>query len=298
VRAALVPALVLLAGCNTVFGLAEIGPDAKAVDARVCDAGGAFGQGTAVPVEGIYSIEAAQFAPDLTRAYLSLCPDIMNKASCDLYQSTFDPDRLVFTQHIKMSVSTDNTYDSYPSVSRDGNYLLFASKRTTAMLQLWIVTKTNGSFDNSPVDPVLLLADQSTANEPYLLGDSQTLYFGANTQARSDYELYRATGGPPAFASTLEVVPGLSSTSSDHAPVVSDDELEVFFASNRPPATDLDLFTATRSSVADPFSNVSHLTLLSTDQGNDYPVWLSPDRCSLYYIGKVGEVATLYVSTR
>lgn len=62
-----VAALFLLAACDRVWDL-ELreppdAPDAPEVDAKTCDPGTPFGPGTAVRIDGAYSVEAARFDP-------------------------------------------------------------------------------------------------------------------------------------------------------------------------------------------------------------------------------------------
>jgi hypothetical protein len=81
----------------------------------------------------------------------------------------------------------------------------------------------------------------------------------------------------------------------EFAPVLRDNELEIVFAAGANFA--LDLYTATRASAGDAFETPARIAELSTD-GNDWPVWFSPDGCELFYISKQGAIATLYVAKR
>jgi hypothetical protein len=40
------------------------------------------------------------------------------------------------------------------------------------------------------------------------------------------------------------------------------------------------------------------VTAISTPDQIDYPVWLSPDGCELYYISKLADLGSLYVARR
>lgn len=67
------------------------------------------------------------------------------------------------------------------------------------------------------------------------------------------------------------------------------------------PSTDLyglDIYTATRDPPTEPFGTPTLVTELSTANQIDYPVWLSPDGCELYYISKVADLGSLYVTRR
>lgn len=299
-RAVGVNALLLFAGCDGVFNLRVVGELEPPPDApRVCEAGTPFPTGTPVPIDGTYSVEAARFAPDRSYAHLALCPTSGN-AGCDLYLSQFSAETGQFTQHLKMNgVSTPTSYDSYPTFTPDGTFILFGSNRG-AVLHLWVATKTNGSFE-APTLTQLTLAGEQQANEPYLASNGQTLYFGATQDTdAADWDIYRATGGPPSFSQAVQL-PGLVSTADEVAPVISEDERELFFSSNRHSAIQtgmIDIYTATRADASQAFSMPVRVPALSEDGGNDWPVWLSPDGCDLYYINKTASVSTLYVTHR
>lgn len=295
-----VGALVLLASCDGVFNLRVVGEPEPRPDApRVCEPGAPFPTGMPVPIDGSYSVEAARFAPDRSTAHLALCPISGDKLQCDLYLSQFSAETGQFTQHLKMTgVSSPTFYDSYPTLTPDGMYLLFGSNRAT--LHLWIATKTNGSFE-APTLMEIGPTGAALANEPYLASNGQTLYFGAKLDPTvDDWDIYRATGGPPSFSPGAQV-PGLVSTADEVAPVISNNERELFFAANRHAAIQtgmLDIYTATRPDASQAFSMPERVPALSNDGGNDWPVWLSADGCDLYYISKTGEISTLYITRR
>ena len=74
-------------------------------------------------------------------------------------------------------------------------------------------------------------------------------------------------------------------------------------ASNRSGGGSHDIYSATRTNNNDPFGAVREASLLSTPApGIDWPLWLSPDLCTLYYINKESDeataTATLMVTSR
>ncbi len=297
----MVIAVLLLAACQQTFGLTPVSGSDAPVDVRTCQRGTPFEAGTAVPIEGEYSVEAARFVSDRSRAYVALCPVNTNFADCDLYDSVFDP-IAGLTQHDKLgAVSTDGVYDSYPTMTTSGDFIIFSSRRSGTNRN-WVAMKTNGSFEVPALTQLALAPGETVANEPYLLEDSRTLYFSADGPAVGvDRDLYRASGDPPAFGGSAVIVPGTESSADDYAPAVSSDELELFFASNEHNGGndgEIDIFTATRDAASEPFSPRVRVPELSTPATNDWPVWLSPDGCSLYYIHREGLVSTLFVASR
>jgi len=288
-------ALLLLAGCDLVLGLDER-------DRRTCGADDVFGKGTLVPIDGSRSVEAARFDPTQSIAFLSLCDyGDTTKRSCDLFQSTYTraTNRLSF--FAPLGVSADLTYDSYATVTPDARYLVFGSTRGGGGVRTYLSTADQGEFKTAT--ELDLISNAVYANEPYLLGDGQTLYLAGGVGAPVQWDIYRArAGGPPAFGGGADLVAGINSATDDLAPVVSDDQLEIFFASDRtnpqPELGGLDIFTASRDASTGAFRTPVKVPALSPTNGIDWPVWLSPDRCDLYYINKVADVATLYVTHR
>jgi Tol biopolymer transport system component len=112
--------------------------------------------------------------------------------------------------------------------------------------------------------------------------------------------MYRTTKSGGSF-SAPNIVSGvdLDSANNDGAPVLTPDELTLYFTSNRMGgAADYDIYVATRSTVADGFREAMPLTSLNTT-GYDTPSWISADGCVLYFTRREPNVGTqLYFSTR
>ena len=279
-----------LMSCVQAFGLER--------DPARCSAGRPFSAGIEVPIGGNYSVEAARFTPSQNQAYLSLCPASGDVTMCDLYSSPFLGGEL--TAFSKLTgVSDPMKYDAYPTITSDGDYLLFGSRRMSP-LQVWVAKANNGSFDLPTITALGALPGMQHSNEPYLLRDGRTLYFSGQTPSSQADDIYRTSGDPPGFGGAAQPVPGIASDGGDLAPVVSDDEREMFFASDRGAARmALDIYVATRGSPDVPFDEPQPIPELSSD-GIDWPLWISPDGCDLYYINKTTSPlrATMYVTHR
>lgn len=145
-------ALLLLAGCDVVFGLAEReGPDAAEPvdasdpDAFVCELGAPFVSMGDVPIAGKYSVEAARFNPTRTIGYLSLCVKNQPVTTCDLYLSPYTPATNQFSAYAPLDVNSSTSYDSYGTVTPDAKYLVFGSRRSNG-LQTHISEASGGRF--------------------------------------------------------------------------------------------------------------------------------------------------------
>lgn len=291
------PILLVLNGCDLAFGIDKLGPitalDATTDTASTCRHGSPFGLPERIDVGATYSAEAIRLNRQQTLAFLALATipttGTVDFETTDLYVSTVMDG--VIQGHNKLAGLSSDFYDSYPTLTRDGEHMLFGSRRS-GQQRLELATAVDHGFDHADVIE-LDVAGGIQANEPYAVGD-QVLYFEAGTGLG---ELYRATGGPSQF---VEVTPlgELNTADRENAPVVSEDELEIFFASDRtnptaPGVSGLDIFNATRSDAGTSFSAPNRLAGLSSDDA-DYPVWLSPDNCDLYYVQKVMLVGSLY----
>jgi hypothetical protein len=292
--------LLLLASCDQVFGL-DPRPSRPNTQTGMpsCPIGAPFAQPQTevVPVDGAYSVEAARFTPNQNVAYLSLCPSNGDKAGCEIYSSAFlDGQFTAFS--IMAGVSTPNKYDAYPTITPDGHFLLWGAERGGAVA-IYVAEATMASFDVPTITPLQVIPNQLHSNEPYLLGDGQSLYLSGGDTANG-WDLRRAVGGPPAFGGSSELVPGVNTDDLEFAPVVTDDELEIWFASDRlAPGGPLEIFTATRTAVTEPFEEPTRVDAVSST-GIDWPLWISPDACDLYYINKTTnpDLATLSVAHR
>jgi len=276
---------LLLGGCNQIYGLDKTEP----LDARACNAGADFGPAMRVDIDPFYSVEAARFTRTRGIAYLSLCPNA-NKDQCDLYLSPYSPATETFSGFSKMTgVSAAGVYDAYPTITNDLRYLLFGSGRDGS-IHIFVAMVVNSSFDTPII--TTLPGTNASANEPYIAGESgRVLYFAQSQQ------VHRMEGDPPTFGGAPVAVAGLNVPGQDEfAPVVRDSELEIFFASGAGGIANLDIYQAARDSTGVPFGTPAKISLSTS--GIDWPVYISPNGCDLYFISKTNNVATLYVAKR
>lgn len=277
--------VAVLGGCEIVFPLDGV---------RRCDPGTPFAAGEPVRLDTTDSVEAARFVPDRSIVYVSLCTG-GDKMLCDLYQGTYSDKLDQYGVFGKLVVSDEGSYDSYPTITPDTDFILFGSQREGSV-KVYVAESSNGQFRN----PTPLAVGTDYSNEPYLLGDGRTLYLSGGQQDGKS-ELFRGIGTPPTFDAFEAVSEVNLKDAEEFAPVVTDDELEIFFASNRNNLADglaLDIFTASRTSTAEPFGAASEIVALSDRETIDWPLWISPERCDLYYINKRDDQATLFVSRR
>lgn len=270
-------------------------PPGSAPGATRCTVDAPFGAPRALGGLEAYSVEGVRFA--LSQVFLSLCPPDGAKDACDLYQGAITaPD--TFGAFAKIPVSAPSSYDSYASPTRDAKRLIFGSSRQNTV-SIFVSEAEGGQFLGAAPLALGFASAPLSANEPYLSPDGQHLFFGAQLTAGTTWDLYRAErDGGSGFRNPARLS---VSTEAAHelAPVPSEDELEIFWASlgaSSSPST-MDLWMASRLSTSVAFGNARRMQALSGAE-EDFPTSLSPDACHLYFISKKSGRATAYVASR
>ena len=186
--------------------------------------------------------------------------------------------------------------DAWASITADGQKLVFESWRF-GIAQVFAATKMAGSNDFSGAMPVSNIEEKQWNIQPFILPDGSAIYFPSSR-----------IGGPGSFAEIFvahasdepALVSSVNSNSDQYVPVVTPDELTIYFASDRsvPPAKgNYDIWMATRSSRLDDFAPPVNLQELNTTS-EDLPQWISPDNCRLYFSQAQGRNKTIYVVER
>lgn len=134
--------------------------------------------------------------------------------------------------------------------------------------------------------------------DPYVLPSGKAIWFDVYTGV-GDTEIYRSAVGPAGFG-VREKILGVGSATIDAYPVVTPDELTLYFASDRVDALasgGYDIYVATRTSTADSFGTPTVLPVLNSGDA-DFPTWLSRDECVLYLTRRVAGSLDIYKSER
>jgi len=181
-----------------------------------------------------------------------------------------------------------------PALSADGNTMVFAFGPNGGTLTLY-QTQFNNAGVVGTLTPLLPPDWIAVSNRPFLTSDGSELFFASvhNSDAGQD-QLFQAMKLEDGVFSEPILVPGLAPSDpnaySDTAPVLTQDELIMYFASTRPSlkgSVPWHTYQTARTSVTDSFNNP---TLMGTpvntggDAGvSDVPDWLSVDGCRLYF---------------
>lgn len=165
-------------------------------------------------------------------------------------------------------LSSPPTY--WPTVTADQLTVLYSTNTD-------IMMSTRGAVSDAFAPGAVVPALDSTANQttPFLGPLGNTVYFA---RYEPDAKLYEADW--PA-TSTPRLIPELDGPGDDVAPVLSDDELVMYF-SRADSSTQPEIVVATRDTVTASFGAPAFVTELSSPQA-DSPTWLSRDLCRLYF---------------
>jgi hypothetical protein len=170
------------------------------------------------------------------------------------------------------------------SISGDGLFLYAmegagecGGSATTCHISVATRPDTNSAFDG--FHPVDALNDAEWDGEPYILPDRSAIYFVSNRNSTSD--IFRAARSGDTFGQPIPVAgTNLATSAAEGSPVVTPDELNLYFFSNRD--SDGGIYYATRTSPSVGFSDPVPLTEINS-LGYVWPSWISADNCVLYF---------------
>lgn len=184
-------------------------------------------------------------------------------------------------------VNTTAASEGTPFVSVDGLTLLFMSDRAGGIggRDLWLATRATTADDFTVVRNLAELNTTFDEHTASLTADGRMVVFATNRDTAGGIDdVYVATRASP--TGTFEaptLVSELSSAQDDSATFISTDGLAIYFASDRPGSMGcLDIFTATRQSLTDPFSSPVPVTELNTTGCEDDPS-ISADGCEVWF---------------
>jgi len=230
----------------------------------------------------------------------------------DIWVATRPNEDAPWSEPANLGDAVNSTANDYCPTPLEGGYLLFVSERTgpdtcnagPGAGDIYI-TRLNPALGWETPRHLGCDADGSGPNfpggefGPSLVRTAQGtfLYFSSSAYG-ADMDIYAARMRPDGSFEQANRVAELSTVGfADFMPNVSRNGLEVVFNSNRPAAGaqgGQDVYTATRSSTADPWSAPVNLGTNVNTAGNETRASLSGDGHRLHF-GRDGDV---YVSTR
>jgi hypothetical protein len=115
-----------------------------------------------------------------------------------------------------------------------------------------------------------------------------------------DSDIYVVDVGPAGFLGAPSLVPGVNTTFDDFRPNVRRDGREIVFDSNRPGSQGLDIWTASRATISQPWNAPTNVASVNS-AGNETRPYLSSDGTHLYLGSTRSDSegsADFYVATR
>lgn len=201
----------------------------------------------------------------------------------DLYSATRTTRTGAFGALSLVAVVNSSAADESASLSRDGLNLYLASTRAAgATFDLYVAGRaTTAAVFGQPALIAGLNTTDHLDGSPYINGSGTVLYFDSDRSLNR--EIYRATrpNTNVAFGAPTPIGELNLPTTEDKYPVVPENELSVYFGSDRPGGVGgLDIWEAHRSTTSDGFGTPK-LALNVNSTATDLPVWVSPDNCRL-----------------
>lgn len=174
---------------------------------------------------------------------------------------------------LQPALQTNGGKDLSASVPDDGLSLYFESLRTGTW-QLHVARRSSTTVDFAAPELVVGEGLAEVNGGPFVLPDHSALYFHTGTG-----DIYRAARNGLAFAEPVAIAE-VNTAADEGFPVVSGDELTLYFESSR--SGSIDMWVASRSTTSEPFGPAQALSSLNTE-ATDIPGWISPDGCRLYF---------------
>jgi hypothetical protein len=269
------------------------GGTAGGIDAEAgqrCNLGKPFGAPTLVPgLAGLANwVANLRLSPDYTTGYFVLQGRADSVGNTDLYTAERPTPISPFGPVAPMGGTGINTtgFEFDPTVSGDGLTLIFGrTPFPDEVTHLHYATRTPSEASFTYVGLVPNVNDFAASDaSPFLREDGQVLYFASTRSSAGDSDIYRAAWNGSSFDTPVPVSE-INASVQDGNPVVTPDDLTIYFGSARPDGNPQglgDIWTATRVSTRDPFSAPTNVVELnSPHQGT--PTFVTSDGCSLYF---------------
>ena len=267
-------------------------PTDAPVDARppTCDPSKPFGAPTMIT-----TLSSAEFegSPRVSEDELTVYLDAVRAPGAptfDLYQATrttvtdsFGP--LVPIPSVDGTINSAN--DEYAPTIGDKGLVLFFERYdfATTNNDLYIATRTSTALPFGTATGVFALNSGNFEGNPYLNPSATEVWYTRVAGGNADIWMAKRE---PGVGYTTAKVTEVSGLLNDYNPVISSDELTLYFASQRPGSgagIDGNVGVATRTSPTGTFSAPTELVQVNTT-ADEYPASVSADGCRLYLVSK------------
>jgi ribosomal protein L24E len=269
-----------------------------------CDPGIAFGPPALVA--GLTDIQARSVAglrlsPDYLTGYFQATGRPDGVGYNDLYTATRSRVDSPFDHVAPIAGNAINTlFEEFdPTVTGNGLTIAFGrEERSANPVHVFWATRAETSLPfGSPVAAAgVNYADATYDTTPFFREDGAILYFASSRVPANSTDIYRATLGFPPPKPVGEV----NTTSTELAPVVTPDDLTIYFGSDRGDGSargSYDIWMATRPSTDTPFSAPRNVAELNS-AALDLPTFVTRDGCTLYFSSTRSGALLQYVAAK
>ncbi len=282
-------------GCGTVSDKptdASVAKDTSAIDASAidaapprCNSSASFGTPVELTAIDTVSDDEGAFlsADELTIYFGSNRPG--GAGGYDLYKATRASATAAFGGVTPVAGVNTAADEREPRVSSDG-LTLIATDHPGNTWRLVLAQRPTVTAAFPALQPIANVSGTTNDTEPSLLPDGNVIYFGSDRGgAGVGYDIYRTarSGGGGFGTPTLVSGTQLNTSFVESSPIVTPDELNVYFLSDRTGTMGTyDIYYASRTSIANAFSTPVPVAELNT-AGLEFPNWISADNCVLYF---------------
>jgi Tol biopolymer transport system component len=299
---ALLLAIEVLPACGTVAPQPdELPADAPPADAPPpthCAPTAPFGAPTLVAsIDRTLEPTDATLRRDELVVYFS---GVSNAGDRDIYMAARPTSTSAFGLATRLGAISSPAFDGQPTLTSDLRTMALGSNRVASEGTHLYVSTRSSALAEFPAPTLMVGANSANPMRhdfmPFLTPDGSEVWWISDRSG--SLKIYRATEAS-GFATVIPVSE-LGSSKNEQHPILSDDRLTIYFASNRddPDALgDYDIYRATRSTLSDGFGAPTLVSELNSPAG-DFPRWLSPDGCRLYFHSNRDGAFAIYVAAR
>ncbi len=273
--------------------------------AGACNLSRSFGE--PVPVPGEVNTAMDEVAPRLSADELTLyfarhaadTPGALN----DIYIASRSSLTTPFGTPAPLAINTASANEMDPMVATDGLTLFFASDRAPGMGEsdIYFSTRAITTVGFMAAMPVPGVNTPGTEMQPFLAAGGDLWLAYRRPGSDTALHLRRAPKTTVGFGTPV-AIPELDGNADDSWPVLSADELTIYFSSART-GPDVqgkpDVWVANRATRSGNFSAPVDLVAVNT-AASEYVGWVSPDGCRLYFASnrRVNTAYDIFVAAR
>jgi hypothetical protein len=184
-----------------------------------------------------------------------------------------------------------------PSMTHDGLVLFFYGE-TAAEANIFKASRSTTSAPFGTLGSVTVVNSTAVEVYPSVMPKGEELWFTSERLGGITRHLFRSVLGAQGLYQKPEVVAELKSAKNEAGVAFSADGLTIYFGSERPGGSgESDIWTATRPNLGAPFGAATVVPGINSPV-DEFPSWLSPDGCRLYFSSERAGVEDIFVASR